>query len=232
MKIELINVSKKINDNLILDNISHIFESCKIHGIFARNKVGKTTLLNLICKKYPLSTGSILYDGKTMDNCPLSICCAFKNENKGINIFKSVKAHILSEALFYDNFDITYAFELTKLFNIDLKKRAYSLSQGHYTLLQNIIVLASNAKILIFDEPVLGVDASNRELFYKELIKLYLKQEANIFISTHLIDELQLVINDFIIINDSKIIYSNDVDNINESLEELFINLVGGETCE
>ncbi len=201
MEIKLINVEKRFGDTTVLKNINHTFKSGAIHGLFGNNGSGKTTLLSLINRVYTLSSGTILYDEELKEYENISICSSF-NAYPIITLLK-LKTIILNQKKLIKNFDTKYALYLAQLFKLDLDKGIIGYSTGQIKLLKNIFVLASNCKILIFDEPVNGLDILNRNLFYKSLLEVYNKYNPTIFISSHFISELQSIINDFVIIKDS-----------------------------
>lgn len=115
---------------------------------------------------------------------------------------------------FYPNFDMSYALELSKKFELNINKKIKELSTGYSSICKLINTMASGAEILMFDEPVLGLDANHRELFYSELMESYIEKPKTIILSTHIIEEVAQLLEKIVILKDGKII--ND-----ESVEEL-----------
>lgn len=115
---------------------------------------------------------------------------------------------------FYKNFDKDYAFSLAKKFHLDPKKRLSALSTGYLTVAKIILTLSSGADFLFFDEPVLGLDANHRDLFYRLLVERFADQNCGIVISTHLIEECQTLVENIIMINKGSIIASGTTDDI------------------
>jgi len=103
---------------------------------------------------------------------------------------------------FYPSFNVIYANKLANDFKLNVDKKIKDLSTGYNSIFKLILALASGANIILFDEPVLGLDANNREFFYKELIKSYIEQPKTIVISTHLIDEISDVLEEIVIIKE------------------------------
>lgn len=116
--------------------------------------------------------------------------------------------------VFYPDFDIDYAGKLSKLFELPQKKKIKSLSTGYQSIFKNIVALSVNVPFVFLDEPVLGLDAYHRELFYKVLIEKYAERPFTAVISTHLIEEAANIIEQVIVIKSGQIICS-------KSLEEL-----------
>jgi ABC-2 type transport system ATP-binding protein len=128
---------------------------------------------------------------------------------------------------YYPMFDMVYANDLAKKFELNINKRVKSLSTGYTSIFKAIVALASNANILIFDEPVLGLDANHRNMFYKELIANFSMNPKTIIISTHLIEEVESVLEEVIIIKDGRLI-------VKKSVEELLSSayIVSGEASK
>ena len=213
--IEIINVSKNFNKTVAIDNVSLTFEPNKIYGLMGRNGAGKTTLLNVITNKIFASLGVVLIDGETAvenDSAQVKIFSTSKKSSYPVNM--KVKEAIKWTNEFYPNFNSEYACRLAVNFKLDINKKIKDLSTGYNSIFTFILALASGASVILFDEPVLGVDANNRELFYKELIANYIEKPKTIVVSTHLIDEISDVLEEIIIINDGKIVLCEPVDKV------------------
>ena len=115
---------------------------------------------------------------------------------------------------FYNNFDNGYALELAKKFSLNINTKIKNLSTGYNSICKIITTLASNAEVLMFDETVLGLDANHRELFYKELMENYIENPKTIILSTHIIEEVSNLIEKVIILNNSKIISSDEAEEL------------------
>ena len=101
-------------------------------------------------------------------------------------------------------------------FDIDSKKPYRKLSRGMKSIVSNIIGICSNASITIFDEPTIGLDADNRNEFYKILLDSYIKNPRTIILSTHLINEVENLIENVVIIHKGKVIVDDSIDNISQ----------------
>jgi ABC-2 type transport system ATP-binding protein len=115
---------------------------------------------------------------------------------------------------FCPSFDTEYAYLLAEKFGIDENRKIHSLSSGNSSIFKLILTLASGVPILIFDEPVLGLDAANRELFYRLLIEYYSEHPKTIVISTHLIDEVAEVLEKVIILKQGEIVLDQSVESV------------------
>lgn len=214
-KIEIKNVTKKYKDILALNNVTLSFEENKIYGLLGRNGAGKTTLLNIINNRIFADSGEILINNlnsyesdSALSNVYLMSEKNYYPENMKIrDVFKWSK-------VFYPLFDMDYASKLAEKFSLDTSKKVKELSTGYSSIFKNIIALSVNVPYILLDEPVLGLDANHRDLFYKLLMENYTESPKTIVISTHLIEEVANVIEDIIIIKNGEIIK-------NQSCQEL-----------
>lgn len=216
--IEVKNVSRSFKDTIALNQVNLIFEEGKIYGLLGRNGAGKSTLLNIISnRKYP-DEGYV-----TVDDIPAS-----ENESVLRKMFLINEKNLYPESMkvkdafkiskdFYPSFDESYALKLCELFELNIKKKIKSLSTGYQSIFRNIVALSVNVPYVFFDEPVLGLDAYHRDLFYKLLIEKYSQNPFTAIISTHLIEEVANVIEDVVIIKKGIIIK-------NESRDSLLVN--------
>lgn len=213
--INVINITKDYGKARALDNISLTIEANKIYGLLGRNGAGKTTLLNLITNKIFPTQGDINIDGESV----------LENDKALNNIFYMMEKNLYPETYkvkevfkwtkeYYPLFDMEYAYVLAKKFELNVNKKIKSLSTGYTSIFKAIVALASNANIMMFDEPVLGLDANHRSMFYKELIANYSERPKTIIISTHLIEEVEAVLEEVIIIKEGKLIAKKTVEEL------------------
>ena len=126
---------------------------------------------------------------------------------------------------FYDNFDLNKAYEMLKRLNIDPKCRLKTLSKGTKEKVQLILVMSRNADLYLLDEPIGGVDPAARDYILNTILSNY-NEQGSIIISTHLISDIEPVLDDIIFIKDGKIVLTSSVDAIREengkSVDALF----------
>ncbi|MGL5765469.1 MAG: ABC transporter ATP-binding protein [Sarcina sp.] len=213
--IRIENLNKRYGNKVIFKDLSLEIEENKIYGLLGRNGTGKTTLINLITDRINRDSGKVIIDGEDVhenDKILEKIYCMVE-QNLYPNDFK-IKEVLKWTKEFYPNFNMDYALELAKKFNLDITKKIKTLSAGYSSILKIIITLSSNVDILIFDEPVIGLDASHREFFYKELMRSYLEKPKTIIISTHIIEEVSNILEKVIILKDGEVIKSEEVDEL------------------
>lgn len=213
--LEIKNVSKTFKDTKALDNVSVRIEENKIYGLLGRNGAGKTTLLNIINNRLFPDQGSVTLDGQDVSENDQILKQFYLIGEK--NLFPDtikVKDAFKWSGEFFPNFDMEYALKLSELFELPLKKKVTALSTGYQSIFRNITALSVNTPFIFLDEPVLGLDANHRELFYKTLIQKYSEDPFTCVISTHLIDEVATVLEDIIIIKKGKILCQDSCENL------------------
>ena len=190
MKLEVKNLRKRYGQNLVLDGISLTFESGNIYGLFGRNGAGKSTLFRCINDLLPYDEGSILLDGAEYRDLAREKrkMLAIANED---NLFPA-DANIKSMASAYAylrNIDEEKLLSDIDRFSIPARKKWEKLSTGERTMLKNVFAINSGASFIFLDEPVLGLDAINRDELYRRLLEDF-SEEKTYIISSHIIDEV------------------------------------------
>jgi len=214
-QIEIKDVTKVFGSTTALQNVSIDIEENKIYGLLGRNGAGKTTLLNLMTNKLFPTNGEIRVEGENVlenDLALSKIYCMTESNLYPENMKVKDAFHWTKE--FYPDFDNSYAQMLAEKFSLDSSKKIKSLSTGYQSIFKIIIALSCQAKILLLDEPVLGLDANHRDMFYKELLKNYSNNPKTIIISTHLIEEAASLLEKVIIINEGKVLLVDHVETL------------------
>jgi ABC-2 type transport system ATP-binding protein len=213
--IEVRNTTKKYGPTMALNNVSTTFEGGCIYGLLGRNGAGKTTLLNVITDKIFPTEGIVNIDGENVHENDTALSKVYCMTEKGLYPGSMTIQEILKwTAEFYPGTDMEYAYQLADKFSLSLKKKQKALSTGYMSIFKIIIALSCSAPILLLDEPVLGLDANFRDLFYKELIRNFSAKPRTIVLSTHLIEEAAEVIEKVVIISNGRIILQDDVQNV------------------
>lgn len=215
--IELKNLTKHYKETKALEDVTLTIEYGKVYGLLGRNGAGKSTMVNLISNRIFPTSGEIFVDGEPSIENDAALRKIFTmSEHNLLPVDKKFKDAVKIVSMFYPDFDEDYAFKLAQLFELDVKKKLMSLSTGYSSIAKLIMALASGADYIFFDEPVLGLDANHRELFYKLLIERYAETGSTFIISTHLIDECANLIEKAIIIDKGRLITADDTDRIME----------------
>ncbi|NMA34004.1 MAG: ABC transporter ATP-binding protein [Clostridiaceae bacterium] len=226
------NMIDKTNDDLLLEtdsltkcygkvtalsNFSVKLEGNRIYGLLGRNGAGKTTLLDIITSRIFADSGNVKLFGQDAKNSQntLAQVCYMPEKNYFIPNMR-VSELLKTSAMFFDNFDMGYADRLCEKFKLDKRKKYKALSRGFESILRIVIGLASRAPLTIFDEPVLGLDAAVRDLFYRELLEDYTDHPRTFIISTHLIEESADIFEEVLIIREGELICRRQVPDLRE----------------
>lgn len=214
MKLSCHNLTRKFGDTTALNSVNLCLDEPKIYGLLGRNGAGKTTLLRLITNYIQPTEGSITLDEQNV----------WENEKAQHQIFlvtetsyfAEMNAHKLIQLMseIYPSFDKQQCLDYAKRFELDLNKKYTALSTGYKSVLRAVLSLSVHTPFLFLDEPTLGMDAFHRELFYKLLIESYSESPSCILLSTHLISEVEGLLENVIILDHGKVL-------IDESSEQL-----------
>lgn len=216
--IQVKNISKKYHQLTALDHVSLTFEFGKIYGFLGRNGAGKSTLINIIANRIFADEGEILIDNlPAKENMQVHEKIFCMSEADLYDTSLKIKDHFKWINRFYNSFDLNKALEISEKFNLDISKRFKALSKGYQSIFKLTVALSLNVPYVIFDEPVLGLDANHRELFYNLLLKEYENNERTIIIATHLIEEIANLIEEVVFIDQGKILLQESVENLLET---------------
>lgn len=222
VKIEDLNYA--FGSHQVLKEMSFSLEANKIYGLLGKNGAGKTTLINLLVNQLIAKEGSIQLFGKDPRNNPavLKEVCIVREAEFYAPYMKG-KAILQLYSCFYENYDKQLEEKLVAFFNIPLDIAYRKYSRGMKSLLFMVMALCSKAPLTILDEPTLGMDAPNREQFYKILLDEYVKEPRTFIISTHLINEIENLLEEVIIIDQGEVLLQEEV----ESLKSKAVYLSG-----
>ena len=226
MKIECSNVSRSFGRTKALDGVSLSFEKGHIIGLLGRNGAGKSTLIKSIGNRIYQDFGSITIEGREIRRSPEDFerIMIVGDENMLPSSTKLKNVFRMLEDSGAGSFE--KAMELSRKFKLDVNKKWEKLSTGYRTIFKDIIGLASSREFVFFDEPILGLDANHRELFYEELLAAFSPDRCFV-VATHLIEEIAPVIDTVIIIDKGKVLKAEDKDSLLEN-----IYMVSGDRSE
>ena len=215
--LETNKLTKSYGSVKAVKDLSIRLDDGKIYGLLGRNGAGKTTFLNLITSRIFADSGEARLYGQTVveNQALLSQICYMPEKNLFIPTLR-VSEILRTAAEFHSQFETEYADLLCKKFELDKKKKYKTLSRGYESILRIVIGLASRAPLTIFDEPVLGLDAAVRDLFYRELIEDYTKYPRTFIVSTHLIEESADVFEEAIIMKEGALVEQLTVEELKE----------------
>ncbi len=206
------NVTMRFGDVTALDHVSLTLEPGHIYGLLGRNGAGKSTLLSVTANWRHATEGDVLLDGESVwenSRAQQQIVCMSDG-----NLFPTmrVKNGLLWYSRFRSGFDMEQALRLCEKFELSLKAKIQSLSTGYATIFKLIVAMASQCPFTFYDEPVLGLDANHRDLFYRELMEDFARNPRCVVISTHLIEECSALLDHIIVINKGKLMLNEPVE--------------------
>ena len=211
------HITKRFGRQTVLDDISFTLAPAKIYGLLGRNGAGKSTLLNIITNRIFPTAGTVkLGDQDANDNDDVLGRVFLMSETnlypKRTSILRMFD--LANEA--YGQFNYQTAARQLKEFGLDEKQHLSNLSTGQQTIAKFVLALNVDADYILMDEPVLGLNAAHRDLFYQELLKSYQTKPRTFVLSTHLIEEVQQLVEHVIIIDQAKVVADDDVQNLLE----------------
>lgn len=217
--IEVKNLSKAYDKNLVLDNIDLRLADNRIYGLVGRNGVGKTTLMKILSELIINYQGDIFVDGvnikkdKSFKENMVIIGDGLIGENENPSKLKSLTTTFKTLS---PNFNEHRYEELMETFKLKEKTKYNKLSYGNKALYHSIIGLSSGAKVIFLDEPANGLDEINRDKFYQKLLDYQAEDESLIMVSSHILSDIERVVTDIIFLADSKIVLNEPVENLEE----------------
>ena len=222
--VEIKHVSKSFDKKKILDDVNLKIPSGKIIGLLGKNGAGKSTLIKLINGLLTPSEGEILFKGK-----PIGVYSkaniSYLPERTYLDKSMKVKDVIEYFAEFYENFDTECAYTLLKDLKLDAEKRIVKMSKGMQEKLQLILVMSRDAELYILDEPLSGVDPATRDYIIDTILSNF-KEGSSIIISTHLISDIERILDEVVFIDEGKIVLASSADDLRNkeksSIDEAF----------
>lgn len=222
--VECCSLTKKFGEFYALNNLSVSIGRGEIIGLLGPNGSGKTTLIKLINGLLTPSLGSIYIDGLKPGVDSKKII-SYLPERTYLSQHKKVKDIISYFEDFYDNFQSERAYEMLSHLEIDPEARLKTLSKGTKEKVQLILVMSRDADLYILDEPIGGVDPAARDYILKTILSNY-NENATILISTHLISDIENILDRVIFIQNGQLVINKTVDDIRleqgKSVDTLF----------
>ena len=222
--LECKNLSKSFDNKKILKDVNLIIPRGKIIGLLGKNGQGKTTLLKLINDLLTPTSGEVLIEGKHPGVESKKII-SYLPERTYLDKEMKVIDTLNYFKEFYDNFDIDKAKKLLKDLDLDINSKISKMSKGMQEKLQLILVMSRDADLYILDEPLGGVDPATRDYILDTILSNF-SEGASVIISTHLISDIERILDDVILVDKGKIILTSSADELRNkektSIDEIF----------
>lgn len=222
LKIE--NLNKNIGEKQILTDVNLTLEAGKIYGLLGKNGAGKSTLMKLINDLLIPTSGAIKFKSK-----PLGVYSknhiAFLPERTYLDKYTTIEYNLNLFADFYKDFDREKAEKLLESLDLDPKQKILKMSKGMQEKFQLALVMSRKADLYVLDEPLGGVDPATRDYILDTILKNF-NDGASILISTHLISDIERILDEVIMIDKGRVVLTGGADELREkknaSIDEIF----------
>ncbi|MCQ2594527.1 MAG: ABC transporter ATP-binding protein [Treponemataceae bacterium] len=222
--LECKNLTKSYLKKTALDSINLELPKGSIVGLLGPNGSGKTTLLKLAAGLLTPTNGEITIEG-LKPGVETKEIVAYQPDKVYLNDWMNAEDLIKMMADFYANFSKDKAFDMIGHLNIDVKQKLKSMSKGTKEKVQLILTMSREVPLYMLDEPIGGVDPAARDYILNTIINNY-REDATVLISTHLISDIENVLNHIVFLKNGKIVRTGDVDDVREetgmSIDQLF----------
>jgi len=222
--LECIGINKNFGSKKVLKDINLRIPRGKIIGLLGRNGTGKSTLIKLINDLLVPTTGKILVNGNEIGVESKKII-SYLPERTYLDKSMTVNEVIKYFEDFYDNFDSKKAKKILNDLDLDINQKLSKMSKGMQEKVQLILVMSRKADLYILDEPLGGVDPATRDYILDTILTNF-NDGASVIISTHLISDVERILDEVIFIDKGKIVLQSDSDELRKkekgSIDEIF----------
>lgn len=224
MILECRALTKNYGANLALNNFTVSLPSGRIIGLLGPNGSGKTTLIKLAAGLLTPTFGEILIDGEPVGENTKNIVSYLPERtyfNEGMTVSKTIDFF----EDFYEDFDRRRAEEMLTRLGVPFDRKLKTLSKGNKEKVQLVLVMSRRAKLYLLDEPIGGVDPATRDFILSTIVANY-DPSATVLISTHLIADVEQVLDEFVFINCGNLVMHSTADAVRAergiSIDQLF----------
>ena len=222
--VKCIDVNKSFGKKKILKNINLEISRGKIIGLLGKNGQGKSTLIKLINDLLTVDSGEIFVNGKNVGVESKKII-SYLPERTYLDKSMTVEMVLKYFEDFYDNFDSKKARKLLKDLDLDTTLKLSKMSKGMQEKVQLVLVMSRKADLYILDEPLGGVDPATRDYILNTILTNF-DEGASVLISTHLITDIERILDEVIFIDKGQIVLQSDADKLRKkekaSIDEIF----------
>lgn len=222
--LEIKDLNKSYENIKALDNINIKIESGRIIGLLGKNGAGKSTLIKIINGLLQKDSGEILLNGKGITPHDKDKI-AFLPERTYLDKNMRVIDYFNYMSEFYESFNKEKAIKLLENLKLNINTKIFKMSKGMQEKLQLILVMARDAELYILDEPLGGVDPATRDYILDTILSNF-KEGSSVIISTHLISDIEKILDEVIFIDEGKIILNKNADTLRQesggSVDDVF----------
>jgi ABC-2 type transport system ATP-binding protein len=223
-RIEIDNLTKEFGSTTALDSVSLQLEKGQIVGLLGPNGSGKTTLIKILSGLLTPTAGKALINGKE-PGVETRKVVAFLPDRNALPEYMTTTQLMDMYQDFFADFNREKAENMIADLGIDMKQQMKNMSKGTKEKLQLCLVMAREAEVYLLDEPIGGVDPATRDYILRTIISNY-NEDAVVVISTHLISDVESVLDDVIFLKEGRVVLHGPADEIREekgeSIDQLF----------
>ena len=224
MLVKCLDLTKNFSGRKALDAVNMKIGRGKIIGLLGPNGSGKTTLIKVLNGLLEPTFGSVLIDGEKPGPYTKSIVSYLPDRTYFADWMK-VRDIFDMFCDFYKDFDRSKAEEMCDLLNIGTAEKIKNMSKGTKEKVQLILVMSRKAQLYLLDEPIAGVDPAARDYILSTIINNY-NEEGTVIISTHLIADIERVLDEVVFLKNGEVVRHEAVDDIKEkegkSIDDVF----------
>ena len=213
--VQISGLNKSYGYKQIIKDMNLNLEGGKIIGLLGPNGSGKSTLIKILGGVLKPDSGNVTIDGKQIGIDTKRIV-SYLPERTYLSPSLKVREAISMFDDFYEDFKTERAEEMLNRLNINLNDTIKSLSKGTREKVQLVLVMSRDALVYLLDEPMGGVDPAAREYILKTILSNY-NENATVLLSTHLISDIEKILDEVIFIREGKVVLQDTVENIRES---------------
>ncbi len=210
--LECKKLTKRYKTKEVLKQIDLTLERGHIIGVLGPNGSGKTTLIKLINGLLTPSEGELLFCGEKI-GVESKKHISYLPDQTYLNMNQKVKDIIDFFRDFYEDFDEVRSYDMLQKLKINAQDRLKTLSKGTKEKVQLVLVMSRRAKLYVLDEPIAGVDPAARDYILNTILSNY-EPEASILIATHLIADIENILDEVVFLKDGQIVQHTLVDEI------------------
>ena len=221
--IEIRNLTRRFDKIIALDNVSIQVPTGIVFGLVGENGAGKTTLIKHLLGLLKAKTGNVKVFGLNPVQDPVGVLgrVGYLSEDRDLPDWMRIGELLRYSQPFYPNWDETFAEELRQTFELDTDQKIKTLSKGQRARTALLIALAHRPDLLLLDEPSTGLDPIVRRDILTAIIRTVADQGRTVFLSSHLLDEVERVADNVAIIHHGKIVLNDSLINIKENHHRL-----------
>ena len=222
--VECTHLCKSYDDKVVLKDINLKIPRGKIIGLLGKNGMGKTTLIKLLNDLLTPTSGEVLINGNPID-IESKRAISYLPERTYLDKSMTVEEVVTFFEEFYEDFSKEKAHKLLHDLDLEPSSKISKMSKGMQEKLQLILVMSREVELYILDEPLGGVDPATRDYILNTILKNF-KEGASILISTHLIADIERILDEVIFIDEGRVVLTSDTDSLrskeNASIDEIF----------